>query len=105
MEVCEVGVYFQNPIRLCKNYGSNIDKRHSAGEKRFVLEPGDDIVQRPGSVEEDGADREPPLVDGGIEEYEEAVPDTKYQLHLGSETARIWPGIQIRAHLDQNKFM
>jgi len=56
VKVCEIGVYFQNPIRLYKYYGSNIDERHSAGEKGPILQPGDDVVQRPGRVEEDGAD-------------------------------------------------
>jgi hypothetical protein len=81
VKVCKVGVYFQNPIRLHKYNRSDIDEGHSAGEKGPVLQPSDDVMQRPGRVEEDGADRQPPVVDRGVEEDEEAVPDTKDQLH------------------------
>jgi hypothetical protein len=37
-------------------------------------------MQGPGGVEEDGADRQPPIVDGALEEYEETVPDAEYKL-------------------------
>jgi hypothetical protein len=88
VKVCEICIYLQNPVWLYKYYSADVYKRHSAGEKRFVLDPCDDVVQRPGGVEEDGTDGQPPVVDGSIEEDEEAMPDAEDKLQLRSETAR-----------------
>lgn len=81
MKVGEVRIDLQDPVRLYKYYGSNVDPRHAAGEEGFVLEPCDDIVQGPRSVEKDGTDGEPPVVDRTIKEYEEAVPHAEDELH------------------------
>lgn len=86
MKVGEICIYFQYPIRLYKQYCSYIYERYSVGEKRFVLEPCDDIVQGPGNIEEDGTDGQPPVVDWSFEEYKEAMPDAKDKLSLWSAT-------------------
>jgi hypothetical protein len=88
VKVCEICIYLQNPVWLYKYYSADVYQRHSAGEKRFVLDPRDDVVQRPGGVEEDGTDGQPPVVDGSIEEDEEAMPDAEDKLQSRSETAR-----------------
>ena len=86
MKICEVCVYFEDPIRLYEDHGTNIYKRHPAGEERFILDPCNDVVQGPGRVQEDRADGQPPAVDGGVEKDEEAVPDTEDQLCPRSAT-------------------
>jgi hypothetical protein len=43
-------------------------------------------MQGPGSVKEDGTNGKPPVVDGTLEEYEEAVPDAEYKLFSRLET-------------------
>lgn len=105
MKVCEVCIYFQDPIGLCQDHSTNVEIRHPAGEKGFVLDPGDDIMQRPGSVEEDGADGQPPTVDGCVEEYEEAVPKTKYQLRQRQQNKVTSSRREERAHLDQDELV
>ena len=105
MEVCEIGVDFQNPIWLCEYDGANIQERDSARKKGLVFEPRDNIMQGPGSVQEDGTNGKPPIVHGTLEEDEEAVPDAEYKLLSRSEIARIWSEREVRAHLDQNKLM
>lgn len=44
VKVGEVRVNLQDPVRLYKYYGSNVEQRHSAGEEWFILEPCNDIM-------------------------------------------------------------
>ena len=82
MKVGEVGVYLHDPVRLNKHYGADEDIADRFREERLDLHPCNDIVQRPGGVQEDGGDGEPPGVDWAGEEQPESLPDTKDELDL-----------------------
>lgn len=80
MEVGKVCVDFDDPVGLDEQDGADEDEAGGTGEERLDLHPGDDIVQRPRGVEQDGADAEPPAVGGRVEQDPEAVPDAEDQL-------------------------
>lgn len=61
-------------------------------------------MQGPRSVQEDGADGQPPVVDGRVEEHEETMPDAEYKLPSRSGKHPDQDA-QTRAHLDQNELM
>jgi len=80
VEEGEVGVYFDDPVGEGEDDGDDEDAARVGGQEGLDLHPRDDVVQAPGHVERDGADGEPPSVDGVIEEDPEAVPDAEEQL-------------------------
>ena len=56
VEVGKVGVYFDDPVRLYKDDGTNEDPTGISRKERFDLHPRDDVVQGPRHVERDCAD-------------------------------------------------
>lgn len=56
VKVSEVGVYFDHPVRLRKDDGTDEDPTRISRKERFDLHPGDDIVQGPRRVQRDCAD-------------------------------------------------
>lgn len=80
VEVGEVCVDFEDPVGLGEDDGPDVEEGDGAREEGFDFHPCDDVVERPGGVEEDGADGEPPGIDGGVKEEPEALPDSEYQL-------------------------
>ena len=80
MEVGEVCVYLHYPIWLHQYDSADEDPARVLGKEGLDLYPSDDIVQGPGCVERDRADRQPPSVDWRVEEDPEAMPDTEEQL-------------------------
>lgn len=110
VKICKICINLQNPIRLYENDGDDIYKRHATGEEWFILNPCNDVVQGPRSIEEDGADGQPPVVDGRIEEDEEAVPDAEYKLVIAVSQeidicAERERERETRTHLDQNQLV
>jgi hypothetical protein len=73
VEVGKVGVQLQHPVRLNENNCPNVYQVTSSLQKRTVLHPGNDIVQRPGRYKRDGSRRQIPAPGRGVEEGEEAV--------------------------------
>ena len=63
MEIREICVDLDNPVRLHKYDGANVNVADWFGKEWLELHPGNDIMQGPRGVEEDGADREPPSID------------------------------------------
>lgn len=53
VEVGEVGVDLQDPVRLDQQHGGDVEQGDAAREERPVLHPCDDIMQTPGDVEAD----------------------------------------------------
>ena len=75
IEVSEVGVDFQDPIRLSQYHGADIDLARSTTQEWFVLQPCDNIVQAPGGNYSHSRGREIPAKSWFVEENEEAIRD------------------------------
>jgi hypothetical protein len=90
VEVGEVCVYFDNPVWLDEDYGTDEGERLPAGEKGVDFHPCNDVVKRPRDVEGDGGNGQPPGVDWVVKEYPESVPDTEEELQR-----RPWSAIGI----------
>lgn len=80
VEVSEVGVYLENPVRLRQYHRADVEQARLATEERLVLHPRDDIVHAPGYVEEDRRDGEVPAIRWRIREDERIVRHSKDEL-------------------------
>jgi hypothetical protein len=56
VEVSEIGIDLDNPIRPTKNDSDDVDHRNSPRQKRSILHPGNDVVKGPGDIETDCRD-------------------------------------------------
>ena len=77
VEVCEIGVYLEDPIGLSKYDCPYIKQGHSTTQKRLILHPRDDIVQTPRHVQSDSGNRKIPAVCWFLCENESAVAHAK----------------------------
>lgn len=73
VEVGEVGIDFNDPVRPAEDDGHDVGLGDSAGEERTVLHPGDHVVQGPGDVQSDRCDGEVPTVGRLVKEDESTV--------------------------------
>lgn len=73
VEVGEVGIYLDHPIRLRKYDSPDIEQADLSAEKWLVLYPRDHVVHAPRYVEKDRCDREIPAIDWRIRKDERIV--------------------------------
>jgi hypothetical protein len=70
----------QDPVWLNQNDGANVEDAAPSRKKWLVLDPGDDVVKCPGSVQQDGRRAQVPIVDWRFDEHESAVKHAKEEL-------------------------
>lgn len=56
VEICEIGVDFQNPVWLDHDDGYDVEETCFPAHEWLCLHPCYDIVKTPGNIQEDGCD-------------------------------------------------
>jgi hypothetical protein len=54
VEICKVGINLHHPVCLDQHHRANVDATGCPAEERFILEPGNDVVQAPGRYKQHG---------------------------------------------------
>lgn len=80
VKVGKVGVDLGHPVWLDQDDRADVEKRQLATHERPVLHPRNDVVERPGYDESDGAGGQVPSVNRGMGEDECAMRQGQNQL-------------------------
>jgi uncharacterized iron-regulated membrane protein len=67
----------QDPVWLDENNSANVEEAAPSRQKWLVLDPSDDVVKCPGSVQQDGRRAQVPVVNRRFDEHEGAVKHAK----------------------------